>query len=202
MIPSEETNSTTLVITYQKVAPGQGKIPRSILQETDFELKSFPCLFPDGRNGKDEERKVKLGEQDYWCQRILNVDERCGSHPPYVFTAAAHTEQKQMHRNINLSFQKGLEKVNPDGTSVYTLDDPYMVLENIKKTPRYWKKARVELFTKLESLGPFTFFFTLSCADVRWPENFTALLEGHKVTYECIEGKEDFFIDDHLSQQA
>ena len=107
-----------------------------------------------------------------------------------------------MHRNINLSFQKGLEKVNPDGTSVYTLDDPYMVLENIKKTPRYWKKARVELFTKLESLGPFTFFFTLSCADVRWPENFTALLEGHKVTYECIEGKEDFFIDDHLSQQA
>ena len=71
-----------------------------------------------------------------------------------------------------------------------------MVLENIKKTPRYWKKARVELFTKLESLGPFTFFFTLSCADVRWPENFTALLEGHKVTYECIEGKEDFFIDD------
>ena len=87
-----------------QVAPGQGKIPRSILQETDFEVKSFPCLFPDGRNGKDDERKVKLGEQDYWCQRILNVDERCGSHPPYVFTAAAHTEQKQMHRNINLSF--------------------------------------------------------------------------------------------------
>ena len=38
------------------------------------------------------------------------------------------------------------------------------MLENIKQTPRYWKKARQELYAKLENLGPFTFFFTLSCA--------------------------------------
>ena len=77
-----------------QVAPGQGKIPRSILQERDFEVKSFPCLFPDGKNGKDQERKVKLSDQSYWGQRILNVDERCGNNPAYVFTAAAHTELK------------------------------------------------------------------------------------------------------------
>ena len=153
-------------------------------------------MFPDGKNGKDEKRKVKLKDQDYFVQRILNVDDRCGNNPPYVFMAAAHTELKQMHRNINLSFQKGLEKVNPDGSCVYTLDDPFMVLDNIKNTPRYWKKARQELFAKLENLGPFTFFFTLSCADTRWPENFTSLLDGHTITYESINGKEEFFIDD------
>ena len=38
---------------------GQGKIPQSILQEEDFDVKAFPCLFPDGKNGKDQERKVK-----------------------------------------------------------------------------------------------------------------------------------------------
>ena len=179
-----------------QVAPGQGKVPKSILQEKDFEVKSFPCLFPDGSNGKDEERKVPLSDQAYWGQRILNVDERCGSSPAYVFTAAAHTELKQMTRNINLSFQKGLEKVNPDGSCVYSLEDPYMVLDNIKNTPRYWKKARQELYAKLENLGPFTFFFTLSCADMRWSENFTSLLEGHKITFECIEGNEEFYIDD------
>ena len=188
---SEENSSVPV-----QVAPGQGKIPRSLLQEEDFEVKSFPCLFPDGKNGKDEERKVKLSDQDYWVQRILNVDTRCGNYPPYVFTAAAHTELKQMHRNINLSFQKGLETVNPDGSCVYKLDDSYMVLDNIKNTPRYRKKARPELYAKLENLGPFTFFFTLSCADIRWPENFTSLLEGHKVTYESIDGKEEFYIDD------
>ena len=179
-----------------QVAPGQGKVPKSILQEKDFEVKSFPCLFPDGSNGKDEERKVPLSDQAYWGQRILNVDERCGSSPAYVFTAAAHTELKQMTRNINLSFQRGLEKVNPDGSCVYSLEDPYMVLDNIKNTPRYWKKARQELYAKLENLGPFTFFFTLSCADMRWSENFTSLLEGHKITFECIEGNEEFYIDD------
>ena len=139
---------------------------------------------------------MPLKEQDYWTQRILNIDGRCGNCPAYAFTAAAHTELKQMHRNINLSFQRGLEKVRPDGSSVYTLEDPYMVLDNIKNTPRYWKKARQELYAKLENLGPFTFFFTLSCADMRWSENFTSLLEGHKITFECIEGREEFFIDD------
>ena len=158
-----------------QVAPGQGKVPKSMLQEKDFEVKSFPCLFPDGKNGKDEERKVPLSDQDYWGQRILNVDGRCGESPPYVFMAAAHTELKQMNRNINLSFQKGLERMRPDGTCVYALDDPYMVLDNIKNTPRYWKKARQELYAKLENLGPLTFFFTLSCADMRWPENFTTI---------------------------
>ena len=59
-----------------QVAPGQGKIPKSILQEKDFDVKSFPCLFPDGKNGKDQERKVALSDQGYWEQRILNVDAR------------------------------------------------------------------------------------------------------------------------------
>ena len=126
----------------------------------------------------------------------MNVDNRFGNCPPYVFAAAAHTELKQMNRNINLSFQRGLEKVNADGSCVYTLEDPYMVLDNIKNTPRYWKKARQEMYAKLENLGPFTFFFTLSCADVRWAENFTSLLEGHKVIFISIDGKEDFYIDD------
>ena len=179
-----------------QVAPGQGKIPQSILHEEDFEVKSFPCLFPDGRNGKDQPRDVKVSDQEYWEQRILNVDTRCGNCPSYAFMAAAHTEMKQMNRNINMSFQKGLERVKPDGSCIYTLEDPYMVLDNIKNTPRYWKKARQELYAKLENLGPFTFFFTLSCADIRWPENFTSLLNGHKVTFESIDGKEDFYIDD------
>ena len=86
--------------------------------------------------------------------------------------------------------------MNPDGSSVYTLDDSYMVLDNVKNTPRYWKKARQELYAKLENHGPFTFFFTLSCADMRWPENFTSLLEGHKIAYEYIDGKEEYYIDD------
>ena len=67
----------------------------------------------------------------------------------------------------------------------YTLDDPYSVLDNIKGTPRYFKKKKNEFIGKLQNLGGFTFFFTLSCADMRWSENFTSLLhlEGYKIHY-------------------
>ena len=35
---------------------------------------------------------------------------------------------------------------------------------------RYWQKMRYDLNAKLEQLGPFTFFYTLSCGDKRWNE--------------------------------
>ena len=41
----------------------------------------------------------------------------------------------------------------------------------------------MEFIAKLENLGPFTLFLTLSCGDRRWSENFTSVLElqGHTV---------------------
>ena len=49
-----------------QVAPGQGKIPKSILHEKDFDVKSFPCLFPDGKC----RRKTTLGHQMSNCIAI------------------------------------------------------------------------------------------------------------------------------------
>ena len=72
---------------------------------------------------------------------------------------------------------RGKSVKEKDGTQRYTLNDPYSVLDDIKNTPRYWQKNRYELIARLENLGPFTYFFTLSCGDLRWPENFTALLQ-------------------------
>ena len=41
------------------------------------------------------------------------------------------------------------------------------------------------MFAKLDNFGPFHFFFTLSCADLRWDENFAAILndKGWTVRY-------------------
>ena len=42
-----------------------------------------------------------------------------------------------------------------------------------------------EVLAKLEQLGPFQFFFTLSCADKRWDENFVSILrqKGLQIIY-------------------
>ena len=70
-----------------------------------------------------------------------------------------------------------------DGTTTYTLDDAWSVLDNVKNTPRYWQKTRLELLARISNLGPFTLFFTLSCADMRWSENFVSLMQGKKIEY-------------------
>ena len=50
---------------------------------------------------------------------------------------------------------------------------------------RYWVQKRYEIIAKIEQLGPFNLFFTLSCADKRWPENFTSILQqqGKAIKY-------------------
>ena len=70
---------------------------------------------------------------------------------------------------------------------------PYAVLDDIKQTPRYWKKAKFEIFSKLDNFGPFQFFFTLSCADLRWDENFAAILraKGYTIKYQMEEDPND-----------
>ena len=170
------------------VAPGEGKVPSNILQETDWDIKSFPCLFPDGKNSLHSERNVKLKEQDFFIQRIMNKDSRFSQNTAFVFAGTSYLESKQIERNKGISFIRGKSSAQGDGTFVFSLEDPCSVLDNIKNTPKYWQKAKYELIARLENLGPFSFFFTLSCADMRWPENFTALLQDQTISCEYKNG--------------
>ena len=138
---------------------------------------------------------MRLTDQQYFEQRILNHDKRFANTAAYVFAAFAFIEKKQLDRNINISFMRGKKKLSNTGNSVYSLDDPYSVLDNSPGTPRYWQKKKYELIARLENLGPFTFFFTLSCADKRWNENFTSLLKDYKVKYLVKNGLEECFVD-------
>ena len=90
----------------------------------------------------------------------------------YVYTAVAHTEKKQIQRNLNVSYSTGKEISSKDGIKTLKLDDQFAVLDDIKQTPRYWEKAKYEMFAKLDNFGPFHFFSTLSCTDLRWDENY------------------------------
>ena len=49
--------------------------------------------------------------------------------------------------------------------------------KNVSGTNAYWSQAREDLKTIIHQKGPPTIFWTLSCADFRWPE-FHQLLRG------------------------
>ena len=60
------------------------------------------------------------------------------------------------------------------------------VFKKIPGTPAYWKVFRNEMFARMEQLGPFQFFFTLSSAEMHWPDVATSILHtiGRKIVYE------------------
>ena len=164
-------------ITNLDFAPGEGKKPVNFLDQKDWDIKSWPTLLPDGKFGLNHKRRVKLTHQNYFQQRILNVDERFAKTPGYIFGAMSLIEAERLRSNANLTGVKGKRTAGPDGSFTYTLEDPCSVFEKVKGTPKYWQRAKYDIIAKLENIGPFHIFFTLTSGDNRWSANFTPVLE-------------------------
>ena len=54
-----------------KVAPGERKIPQSILYEEDLDVKTFPCFFPDGKTEKMKREMSLCQNKTIGCRESL-----------------------------------------------------------------------------------------------------------------------------------
>ena len=104
----------------------------------------------------------------------------------FIFSAAAYIEKKQLMSKANISFMRGKKSINEDGVYQYNLEDAFTTFDGITNTPRYWQKVKYDMIAKLEKIGPFHLFFTLSCGDCRYDENFSTYLKGNGYTLEYI----------------
>ena len=186
------------------VAPGEGQMPTNILSEKDWDVKTFPHLFPDGRYELHYKREQKLTNLQYFNQRLFNKDVRYSSSPCFVYAASTYIEKQQLERNINISYTRGTRRSTDEGNTIFNLEDSFAVLDKISNTPKYWQQAKNELIAKLENLGPFQFFFTLSCAEKRWLENMAVILknsfEDKPISYKYREQTERHAEDSDESQ--
>ena len=57
-------------------ALGEGKVPTSILKDSQWDINSVPQLFPSGKFGMFHERKVTITPQEFICSRLKNIDTR------------------------------------------------------------------------------------------------------------------------------
>ena len=144
------------------------------------------------------ERQKRVSDQEFFVSRILNQSTIFAKNVPFIFAAVAFIEQKQLFRNISVQFQKGKIQETSSGLKAFNLEEAFSVFDNIKGTPKYWRKAKKELYARLDNFGPFQFFFTLSCAEMRWPEIFTTFLHDHQVEYRQELGKTNVYIDNEL----
>ena len=121
------------------VAPGEGQMPTNILSETDWDVKTFPHLFPNGRYGLHYKREQKLTNLQYFNQRLLNKDLRYSSSPCFVYAASTYIEKQQLERNINISYTRGTRRSTDEGNTIFNLEDSFAVLDKISNTPKYWQ---------------------------------------------------------------
>ena len=172
-----------------EIAPGEGKIPTNWLRDPCFDIHAFPRHHPDGKYGLNyNDRRIKLSPYNYFNQRLINVDKRFAKDPEYLFCAQQYVERYSLERQIDLSVRQKGKLVKTDaGLKVVQPNDMFNVFKKVPGTPAYWKSFRNDLYAKLEQLGPFHLFFTLSCAEMQWPEVISSILQenGHTITFDC-----------------
>ena len=121
--------------------------------------------------------QVKLSTQDYHVNRLTHKNKRWCRDSTYTFSAAHQIETNQIRRNMTQAFTHGRQVTRSEGSVVFENHDAWTILDDIKSTPRYWKTKKAELCAKLDNIGPFQWFFTLSCADKRWPATLFSVIQ-------------------------
>jgi hypothetical protein len=179
------------------IAPGENRHPVSIMTDKKCEELAFPILFPKGRFGYMEERKIKLTPVKYFNARLLHYSGRFATNSEYLFFAQFVIEQKKVSDSINIALKKiqghplTAFQIKSDVNKLKSLvcqEQAYLFLRQIPGTPPYWQKFMYEVIAMVKQLGIPTWFMTLSCADLRWPELFQIVgrTQGKNLTEEQV----------------
>ena len=181
------------------IAPGENKHPVSFMMDKNCEELAFPVLFPKGEFGYTVERDVELSPVKYFNARLLHHSARFATNPEYLFFAQFIIEQKKVSDSINIALKKihgqpltASQIRSIDAQNLQNLicqDQAYLFLRQIPGSPPYWQRFMYEVIAMVKQLGIPTWFMTLSCADLRWPELFLiiARTQGKNLTDEQVD---------------
>ena len=194
-ISSVITNNNAPVHQLQRV---QGA-PISIYTCTNAEQMAFPWLYPDGKNGYKTSRDPPITTLDYFQSRHLSSDTRWASHIPYLFWSCNVLEQRRLNENISVAIRmrssSGSARVRNrsvcrQSTSSDASDEEQLTagalrdmsnnpelsdscfgfMHNMRGTIAYWQRTKLDLLSMFRTLGPPTFFITLTADDMNWPD--------------------------------
>ena len=170
------------------IAPGEGKRPINMLNDEKFEELAFPTLFPSGKFGLTYERPVSISAKKYFQRRILEHGGKFASNTEYLFVGQFLSEWQQIRNSISVALRKsfgadeGGEEFtaaafkNPDRIRPLLMkDEAYRFLRPIRCSPPYWQQVMFKLLSAIKQLKIFTWFMTLSAADLRWTDTLQGI---------------------------
>ena len=174
------------------IAPAEGQKPLFIMSDPQFELMCNPYKFCFGNAGFSKQRDRKLTYRKYFNARLLDIDGRFASDLDYLFVAQYIVESKQvLDDGNNFAWrQKPSQQFTAsqvqDGAflSEHMRDDEaYIFLKNVRGSPPYYQRTFYELLAMIRQLGTPTWFFTLSAADMKWPDIIQIIARHYGVSY-------------------
>ena len=163
------------------IAPGEGKLPKPILNDEYCEELIFPHVFSTGKFGYKVQRKIPLSPVRYFNQRLLNYCQKFASDTDYIFFARNILQNLSLKEQINIAMWKvsgvslnaGILSNSCFNETVkqwVANNRAFRFMGSVKGTPSYWKKFKAEVLAMVKQLGVPTFFLILSCAYLRWKE--------------------------------
>ena len=174
------------------LAPAEGQKPLNIMMDENFELMCNPDKFPFGTGGFHSPRPYKLTYRKYFQQRVLDIDRRFARDLDYMFAAQYIVESKQVHDDASNYIWRQRPSSRLTAAQVRNRvvivehmrnNRAYAFLKSVRGSPPYYQHTFYELVAMQRQLGTPTWFFTLSAADMKWPEVIQIIARQHGVIY-------------------
>ncbi|WAR07231.1 hypothetical protein MAR_017189 [Mya arenaria] len=172
--PNDPASDASNILT---IAPGEGNHPLHFMMDTGCEEQYFPSLFRTGCYGFDVRRDIKITPKKYFNAHYLFFAQHITKHKQAMdsVSIALRKSYKALpsQQTIDASFIKDPEKKIQ---SLILKDKVYHFLQTVRRSPPYWQKCMYKLMAAVKQFGIFTFFVTLSSADLKWPDTLNAIL--------------------------
>ena len=174
------------------IAPAEGQKPLFIMSDPNFELMCNPDKFCYGEGGFGSKRERKITYRKYFNARLQDIDGRFARDLDYLFVAQYIVECKQvLDDGNNFAWrQKPAQQITASqvkdksfmSDNVRT-DKAYRFLKNVRGSPPYYQRTFYDLLAMIRQLGTPTWFFTLSAADMKWPDMIQIIARQYGVSY-------------------
>ncbi|CAC5418472.1 unnamed protein product [Mytilus coruscus] len=170
-----ETNERDLVYSF---APAENNQPISIFTEKTDEEQAYPGIFCGQARIPNDQRTVPVSYGEIVKSELRKMDRRCARlNVENIFFKTKKLQMKYLIDQTNMA----LRKFKTDGQhltakdvkqqnvhNLIHLDQGYKVLKTLRGSPPYFQAISKELFAMIRTLGPATFFLTLSAAETQW----------------------------------
>ena len=153
--------------------------PVNEFETSGYVTKCFPTLLPTGAAELRRTRDKWVGEAAYFKHLLLYKDQRFAQHPRFRYfayntlirhraLATGRMYLRQRHDSAALSLEEIRQLSETERRRL--AHDVVRFGAHLRGSPQFWRSQRQSLMALIDQLGTPHCYFTLSSADMQWPD--------------------------------